>query len=197
MIHHSPLLNRFTRKKKRREVCNNFLKMRSFGCIIFCALHAVILDASSGWPVFDEQRNKCVPNPSAYDVGERSTCTFIKQVNYEAARIPAYLPEVRCKCPENHCSSKGDFRCLEVKRTFSVFYKNLLPDGTLRGLAPRQIELPTSCVCAASQTAEAGIGVTRSRGFNTTVRPVPVVFPVVVDKAIPVIRGYPKWNDPI
>nr|XP_050031188.1 uncharacterized protein LOC126527411 [Dermacentor andersoni] len=97
----------------------------------------------------------CSPKPQGRNIGERATCTSTSSVDVDATRIPAELPSVKCNCPGSLCSSKGDYRCQEVRSTFRVAYRD--GDSGLE-LANGTVELTTSCVCAVGRTAPAGSG---------------------------------------
>ncbi|KAH7974885.1 hypothetical protein HPB49_020820 [Dermacentor silvarum] len=141
--------------------------MPSIAIIITCVLlHAPALGARSSPPVRQNAISAdggCSPKPQGISIGERATCTFTSSVDVDATRIPAELPVVKCHCPSNLCSSKGDYRCQEVRSTYRVAYRGgttglELTDGT--------VELTTSCVCAVSRTAVAGSGGVRTSNIG-------------------------------
>ncbi|KAH6922717.1 hypothetical protein HPB50_018333 [Hyalomma asiaticum] len=107
--------------------------------------------------------DKCSPRPQGVSIGERSTCPFVATVDLDGTRIPAELPMVKCNCPGTLCSSEGDYRCQEVRNTFSVTYRDGAGDSKL---VNGTVELTTSCVCAVSRTAISGPGGLRTANVN-------------------------------
>ncbi|XP_075526436.1 uncharacterized protein LOC142558160 [Dermacentor variabilis] len=112
--------------------------------------------------------DECSPKPQGRNIGERATCTFTSSVDVDPTRIPAELPLVKCNCPGSLCSSKGDYRCQEVRSTFRVAYR-----GGASGLelANGTVQLTTSCVRVVSHSAPAGY-VGRIRTSNVDKEPV-------------------------
>lgn len=94
----------------------------------------------------------CAPQPQSFGVGGRSTCTFTKVVDIDQQRIPPAIPTVRCKCPGSLCSSRGDFRCVEVKDPIQVSYRS---SKSPTALFNKTIDVVTSCVCAMSRSGAA------------------------------------------
>ncbi|KAH6923134.1 hypothetical protein HPB50_023468 [Hyalomma asiaticum] len=94
----------------------------------------------------------CAPQPQSFGVGGRSTCTFSKVVDIDQQRIPPAIPTVRCKCPGSLCSSRGDFRCVEVKDPIQVSYRS---SKSPTALFNKTIDVVTSCVCAMSRSGTA------------------------------------------
>ncbi|KAH9363747.1 hypothetical protein HPB48_006767 [Haemaphysalis longicornis] len=94
----------------------------------------------------------CTPRPDAYNIEDRATCPFTMAVDVDSTRIPSELPVVKCNCPDNLCSSVGDYRCKEVRNTIHVAYRDGTGGSKLRN---GTIELTTSCVCAVGRSAPA------------------------------------------
>lgn len=123
--------------------------MHNVALILFCVGHvfraipAACIHADEGSPP------NCFVNASDSEIGGRARCTFETRIDFDQARFPLGLPYVKCKCLNSICSKKGDFRCVEVPRTFEVFY--LTTSGRTYGT----VELPTSCVCATSMVLQA------------------------------------------
>lgn len=117
--------------------------MHSVVLIIFCVGHTFRVSSAICTPA-QFIPTYCNANVSDSRIGGRATCTFEEGVNTDPYRFPVELPEVTCKCPGSICTKKGDFRCVEVKRTFEVMYpgKSGITSGT--------VQLTTSCVCATS-----------------------------------------------
>lgn len=115
--------------------------MHSVVLIIFCVGHT--FKVTTGICTPDQfTPTYCSPNVSDPRIGGRATCTFEERVNFDAARFPIALPEVKCKCPGSICSAKGDFRCVEVTSEFQVYH--LKATGKTFGT----VQLTTSCICA-------------------------------------------------
>ncbi|KAH7975492.1 hypothetical protein HPB52_002123 [Rhipicephalus sanguineus] len=102
----------------------------------------------------------CAPQPQSFGVGGRSTCTFSKIVDIDQHRIPPAIPTVKCKCPGNLCSSRGDFRCVEVRDPIQVSYRS---SKSPTALFNKTIDVTTSCVCAMSRS-----GSSKSSGLFRT-----------------------------
>lgn len=122
--------------------------MHNLVLILFCSAH--VFGATSAVAVAAEKvsADDCVPDVSNIWIGARASCTFEKRIDFREDRFPTKIPYVTCNCPENYCSYKGDFKCVEVKSRFEVVYR----EGT--GWSnPTEIELPTSCACVTPMVA--------------------------------------------
>lgn len=108
--------------------------------------------ANSGSASFKGATGICAPQPHSFGVGDRSTCTFSKIVDIDEHRIPPAIPSVKCKCLGSLCSTRGDFRCVEVKDPIQVSYRSLKSPTSLYN---KTIDVTTSCVCAMSRSASA------------------------------------------
>uniref|UniRef100_A0A6M2D4Q8 Putative conserved secreted protein fat body overexpressed n=1 Tax=Rhipicephalus microplus TaxID=6941 RepID=A0A6M2D4Q8_RHIMP len=104
---------------------------------------------NSGWASFEGATGVCEPQPQSFGVGGRSTCTFSKIVDIDQHRIPPAIPTVKCKCPGNLCSSRGDFRCVDVKDPIQVSYRS---SKSPTAFFNKTIDVTTSCVCAMSRS---------------------------------------------
>nr|XP_054924879.1 uncharacterized protein LOC126527725 [Dermacentor andersoni] len=113
---------------------------------------ALAFAANPGSALFKGATGVCAPQAHSFGVGDRSTCTFSKIVDIDEQRIPPAIPSVRCKCPGSLCSSRGDFRCVEVKDPIQVSYRSLKSPTTLYN---KTIDVTTSCVCAMSRSSSA------------------------------------------
>ncbi|KAH9363748.1 hypothetical protein HPB48_006768 [Haemaphysalis longicornis] len=87
--------------------------------VLVCAFLAVptwksVLAEKTTTPKTFFSRSNCSPRPEASSVGERATCPFTMAVDVDPTRIPSELPVVKCNCPDNLCSSMGDYRCTET-----------------------------------------------------------------------------------
>lgn len=106
--------------------------------------------------------NECEANPSAYTVGDRATCTYTRTVDVDPQRIPSEVPSVKCKCLDSVCSSRGEYRCQEVKELLPVAYYKA---GSSQ-LANKTMEVTTACVCVASRSAPANGGKYRTENVD-------------------------------
>lgn len=119
---------------------------------VACVLAFVGLVGLVETAVFKGSTGICAPQPESFGIGSRATCTFRKIVDIDSQRIPPAIPSVRCKCPGSLCSSLGDYRCVEVKDSLQVSYRNPTSPASL---VNKTLEVTTSCVCATTRSVRA------------------------------------------
>lgn len=103
----------------------------------------------------------CTPDGESQSIGDRSSCTFTRFVDYDSNRFPSRIPTVSCKCPGSLCSPLGDFRCHEIKEELQVMHRGR--DGVLRN---DTMEVTVSCVCALRRSGEAATAGFRVVNFD-------------------------------
>lgn len=108
-------------------------------------------------------RSNCSPRPEGSSIGERATCPFTVAVDVDPTRIPSELPVVKCNCLDYLCSPIGDYRCMEVRNTIHVAFRD--GDGASK-LRNGTLELATSCVCAVGRSVKANTGGFRTQDVN-------------------------------
>lgn len=129
-----------------RQSPRTLLQLSTVCCV------ALTFAANSRAALYNGDSGICAPQPQSFVVGSRATCTFTKVVDIDSHRIPPAIPSVRCKCPGSRCSSRGDFRCVEVKDSLQVSYRS---SKSPTELVNKTIDVTTSCVCAMSQSMTA------------------------------------------
>lgn len=91
----------------------------------------------------------------SFDIGDRSSCTFIRREDVDDKRVPRVLPIVQCRCRGTRCSNMGDFTCQETRTTFEVAY----PGGSgCNDWEYKNVTLTTGCVCATPRSVRVIIG---------------------------------------
>uniref|UniRef100_A0A1Z5KYQ1 Uncharacterized protein n=1 Tax=Ornithodoros moubata TaxID=6938 RepID=A0A1Z5KYQ1_ORNMO len=93
--------------------------------------------------------DQCSVQHTSFDIGDRSTCTFIQTEDVVATRIPRVLPKVQCKCRNQQCSNYGDFTCQEIRQSYEVAYRKSPSSGQLKY---ENVTLTSGCVCATSRS---------------------------------------------
>ncbi|KAH7975491.1 hypothetical protein HPB52_002122 [Rhipicephalus sanguineus] len=105
----------------------------------------------------------CIPDGESRSIGDRSSCTFTRFVDFDSNRFPYRIPTVSCKCPGVLCSPLGDFRCHEIKEELQVMVRGR--DGMLRN---DTMEVTVSCVCALGRSGEAAAAGFRIVNYEKT-----------------------------
>lgn len=122
-----------------------------FPCLLTCSIAAPLLapNQSGSFISGSEATEPCRPHPESPNIGDRSLCTFERNVDRNVGRIPPEIPTVTCRCRDDLCTRLGDFRCHEVKEVLQVAHRvgNTLRNETLR--------VTTACICASNRSVQA------------------------------------------
>ncbi|KAG0437030.1 hypothetical protein HPB47_017641 [Ixodes persulcatus] len=100
----------------------------------------------------------CDPDAKSHNIGDRATCTFIRHVDVDSARIPPEMAIVKCNCRDSLCSKLGDFRCQQVTETITVPFVNETSSVVRR----QSKEVTVASVCAINRSAGALRGLKRT-----------------------------------
>lgn len=116
--------------------------------LVFCVGHALLHGGSAAANITRLAHRRlstevCIPDGKSRSIGNRSTCTFTRFVDFDSNRFPSRIPTVSCKCPGRLCSPRGDFRCQEITEELQVMVRGR--DGVLRNDTTL---VTVSCVCA-------------------------------------------------
>lgn len=123
--------------------------------LVFCVGHALLHGGSAAANITRLAHRRlstevCIPDGKSRSIGNRSTCTFTRFVDFDSNRFPSRIPTVSCKCPGLLCSPVGDFRCHEITEELQVMVRGR--DGVLSN---DTMEVTVSCVCALGRSGEA------------------------------------------
>lgn len=131
-----------------------------FKSLVMCSLVASLLAPNeSGFFVSGSgQPEQCVPAPQSPKIGDRSLCTYDRNVDTDVGRIPPQIPTVKCRCRDGLCTAQEDFRCQEVTEMLQVAYRD---GNTFRN---ETLSVTLACLCASSPSIQASSGHGRPGG---------------------------------
>uniref|UniRef100_G3MSH5 Uncharacterized protein n=1 Tax=Amblyomma maculatum TaxID=34609 RepID=G3MSH5_AMBMU len=136
-----------------REPLRTMACIFAAACFFICLLVLEHGFGSRSVGALSTESPQCIPDLTAFYIGDRASCTFTESVDFDRNRFPHKIPIVSCKCPGQVCSPEGDFRCHEVKK--SLYVLRLGRNGTIRR---EEMKFTVSCVCALLRIKASDLG---------------------------------------
>ncbi|KAL1478660.1 hypothetical protein MTO96_034930 [Rhipicephalus appendiculatus] len=137
--------------------------------LVFFIIGYTLLDSRSSGATIEtlalrrSSTEACIPDAESRSIGDRSSCTFTRFVDFDSSRFPSRIPTVSCKCPGTLCSPLGDFRCHEIREELQIMVRGR--NGVLRN---DTMEVTVSCVCALGRSGAAATAGFRIVNYEKT-----------------------------